>query len=142
MPPRHGICPGCAPTGAPASASNPAPASSATPDDPYAPAAERPEPPPPPPEPPSADEEAAALAWLDLAIEYRLHQRPPDGQIERQRRQMLELTDGRWATPYDLACAIRAGHWWPPPAGWRWYPPAAPRTIPEDWRARLSEPSF
>ena len=94
------------------------------PDDPYAPKSARPLPEPPePPPPPTEAEREAVLAWLDLAIEYRLNQRPPARNLPAQRLQMLTVALDYWATPYDLACAIRDGHWWPPPAGYRLHPP-------------------
>ena len=109
------------------------------PDDPYAPKSALPPPlPPEPPPPPTEAEREAMLAWLDLAIEYRLGQRPPDRNLPAQRQQMLNVALNSWATPYDLACAIRDGHWWPPPAGYRFHPPGAPTAIPPEWRARIA----
>src|SRR4051794_32754429 len=101
------------------------------PDDPYAPKSAHPlpEPPEPPPEPTEAEREAT-LARLDLAIEYRPNQRPPARNLPAQRQQMLTVALDHWSTAYDLACAIRDGRWWPPPAGYRLHPPEAPTEIP------------
>ena len=87
------------------------------------------------PEPELVDE-AYALACVDAAIEYRMHQ-PPDPRFrDGLRHDLVRLAGSRWPTPVALGQAIAAGRWWPPPAPLRLHGWSHPRSMPPAWRPK------